>query len=118
MAIAAKASRPVVLADTQDNPGCGGTCDTTGLLEALVRHDAQGTAMCVLTDPAAAAAAHTAGQGAEHTHGLGGRSGPAAVLPLLGYFPAPRLSAGRIRRTGPPTGGGAVELARSNDVGG
>src|SRR3546814_4291807 len=39
MAIAAKASRPVVLADTQDNPGCGGTCDTTGLLEALVRHE-------------------------------------------------------------------------------
>ena len=30
MAIAAKAARPVVIADTQDNPGAGGNGDTTG----------------------------------------------------------------------------------------
>ena len=30
--------RPVVLADTQDNPGAGGNGDTTGLLDALIRH--------------------------------------------------------------------------------
>src|SRR3546814_16285411 len=76
MAIAAKASRPVVLADTQDNPGCGGPCETTGLLEALVRHDAQGTAMFVLTDPAASAPAHTAGAGAGDPIGPARRTRP------------------------------------------
>ena len=29
--------KPVVLADTQDNPGAGGNGDTTGLLTALIR---------------------------------------------------------------------------------
>jgi len=36
MAIAARASRPVVIADTQDNPGGGGNSDTTGMLRALL----------------------------------------------------------------------------------
>jgi microcystin degradation protein MlrC len=39
--LARKASRPVLLADTQDNPGCGATADTTGVLEALLRHGAE-----------------------------------------------------------------------------
>ncbi|TKA94253.1 M81 family metallopeptidase, partial [Cereibacter changlensis] len=34
--LAATAARPVVLADTQDNPGAGGDSDTTGMLRALV----------------------------------------------------------------------------------
>ena len=37
MRIAATARRPVVIADTQDNPGGGGHGDTTGLLAELVR---------------------------------------------------------------------------------
>jgi len=36
MSIAAGADRPVIIADTQDNPGAGGSADTTGLLFALV----------------------------------------------------------------------------------
>ena len=37
----AGASRPVVIADTQDNPGGGGDSDTTGMLRALVACGAQ-----------------------------------------------------------------------------
>ena len=33
--------RPVVIADTQDNPGAGGNSDTTGMLRALVGANAQ-----------------------------------------------------------------------------
>ena len=33
--------KPVVLADAQDNPGAGGTSDTTGLLAALVANGAR-----------------------------------------------------------------------------
>jgi len=110
MAIAATASRPVVIADTQDNPGCGGTCDTTGLLEALVRHDAQGVAMCVMCDPDAARAAHEAGEGAAVTLDLGGRHAIPGDSPFHGTFTVTRLSDGRFRTTGRSIPGRDVDL--------
>ena len=65
MRIAREATKPVVIADTQDNPGAGGTGDTTGMLAALVHNKAQGAVLGIFYDAAAAAAAHKAGQGAE-----------------------------------------------------
>ena len=38
MELAKSASKPIVIADTQDNPGAGGDSDTTGMLRALVRN--------------------------------------------------------------------------------
>src|SRR5699024_5347234 len=35
MRIAQQASRPVIIADAQDNPGAGGDSNTTGILRAL-----------------------------------------------------------------------------------
>ena len=40
MELAKSASKPIVIADTQDNPGAGGDSDTTGMLRALVRNKA------------------------------------------------------------------------------
>src|SRR6202166_475309 len=40
MELATRASKPVIIADTQDNPGAGGDSDTTGMLRALVRNNA------------------------------------------------------------------------------
>src|ERR1700730_10436307 len=40
MELAAHAKKPVVIADTHDNPGAGGDSDTTGMLRALVRNRA------------------------------------------------------------------------------
>ena len=105
MALAAKSTRPVVIADTQDNPGCGGTGDTTGMLEALVRNGAQNAALCVLTDPKAAAAAHAAGEGAEITIELGGCTPLPDVKPFRGTFRVTRLSDGRFLCKGPCVGG-------------
>ena len=110
MEIAQTASRPVVLADTQDNPGCGGTCDTTGLLEALVRHDAQGAAMCVMADADAARAAHEAGEGAKITVDLGGKHGPDGVAPFRGTFKVTALSDGTFTATGPCIGGRRINI--------
>jgi microcystin degradation protein MlrC len=70
LALAANATRPVVIADTQDNPGAGGDSNTTGLLHALL---AQGAgrkypgqvALGLLYDAAAGRAALEAGVGAE-----------------------------------------------------
>ena len=40
MELAKTANKPIVIADTQDNPGAGGDSDTTGMLRALVRDEA------------------------------------------------------------------------------
>ena len=110
MRIAETASKPVVIADTQDNPGCGGTCDTTGLLEALVRHGAQGTAMCVMWDADAAEAAHAAGEGARITVDLGGKHGPEGVTPYHGTFTVTALTDGRFVTTGRSIGGRRINI--------
>jgi len=104
------AGKPMVLADTQDNPGAGGTSDTVGLLEALVRGKAEGAALAVMWDPAAAAAAHTAGAGATLTLDLGGRSGAPGQRPFRGTFVVERLGDGRFVGTGPMWGGAQMNL--------
>jgi microcystin degradation protein MlrC len=71
-AMANASDKPVILADAQDNPGAGGTSDTTGLLEALVRNGARQAVIAVLYDPEVADMAHAAGVGAELETALGG----------------------------------------------
>jgi microcystin degradation protein MlrC len=101
MTIAATASRPVVIADTQDNPGGGGDSDTTGMLRALLACGAQEAAIGLMVDPAAAQAAHTAGVGAEIRIGLGGRSRVAGDAPLEATYRVEQLSDGRCQYGGP-----------------
>ncbi len=76
LAIAATASKPVVIADTQDNPGGGGPGDTTGLLRALLAANAKGAVIGALIDPTAADAAHAAGEGSATVIAIGGRQFP------------------------------------------
>ena len=101
MAIAATASRPVVIADTQDNPGGGGDSDTTGMLRALLACGAQDAALGLMVDPAAAAAAHAAGAGADITIGLGGHSGVAGDAPFEATYRVEQLSDGVCQYGGP-----------------
>lgn len=110
MLIAASARRPVLIADTQDNPGCGGSADTTGMLEALCRLDAQGAVVGALCDAESAAAAHQAGEGNSVSLALGGKSGPEGVMPFQATFRVTRLSDGRFTTTGPCVGGRTVDL--------
>ena len=92
---------PVVLADTQDNPGAGGNGDTTGLLAALLRHDAQDAALGMLIDPASALQAHALGEGNTAHFKLGEISGLPGHVPLAGEFTVERLGDGRFTCTGP-----------------
>jgi microcystin degradation protein MlrC len=101
MALAAAASRPVVIADTQDNPGGGGDSDTTGMLRALLACGAQQAAIGLMVDPAAAQAAHAAGVGAEIHIGLGGHSRVAGDAPLEATYRVEQLSDGRCQYGGP-----------------
>ncbi|MGH7156184.1 MAG: M81 family metallopeptidase, partial [Acetobacteraceae bacterium] len=72
--LVAEGRRPVVLADTQDNPGGGGHGDTTGLLAELVRQRAAGAVVCLINDDESAAACHSAGEDAVVKLSLGGKS--------------------------------------------
>lgn len=104
------ASGPVILADTQDNPGGGGHGDTTGLLAELIRQDAQGAVLAPMNDAEAAAACHAAGEGAEITLDLGGKSdgAPLRVTALI-----EKLSDGRFTLTGPMGRGNPADLGPS-----
>jgi len=93
-------SKPVVLADVQDNPGAGGTSDTTGLLEALINNQASGAVLAILYDPEVAHLAHQAGAGARIEVALGGKSGFEGVLPYRGRFEVEALGDGRFVFTG------------------
>jgi microcystin degradation protein MlrC len=113
MCIAAGASRPVVIADTQDNPGGGGDSDTTGMLRALVACGAADAAIGLIVDPAAAAAAHAAGAGADITIGLGGHSRVPGDAPFEATYRVEQLSDGYCRYDGPMLHGKESHLGPS-----
>jgi microcystin degradation protein MlrC len=93
--------RPVVLADTQDNPGAGGNGDTTGVLRALIEQNAPGAMLGLLIDPASAQRALEAGRGATAVFSLGGKSAIAGDAPLAGEFSVEAIGDGRFTCTGP-----------------
>ena len=108
--IARTASRPVVIADTQDNPGAGGDSDTTGMLRALVDHDAPRAALGMMVDHEAALAAHQAGVGASIDIALGGKSGIPGDAPFEAQFRVEQVGDGRFPGTGPMYGGARMDL--------
>jgi microcystin degradation protein MlrC len=112
MELAKSATRPIVIADTQDNPGAGGDSDTTGMLRALVRNKASG-ATGVIYDPQSASAAHAAGVGATVTLDLGGKSGISGDAPYKETFVVEKLSDGKFVASGPYYGGRDMDMGLS-----
>jgi microcystin degradation protein MlrC len=104
------AVKPVIIADTQDNPGVGGDSNTMGMVRALLRHRAQEAAVGVIWDPEAAAAAHRAGVGARIRLRLGGSASVPGDAPLEGEFEIAHLSDGHFRFDGPMLNGMQGEL--------
>jgi len=104
------AGRPIVLADSQDNPGGGADGNTTGLLRELVRQGAEAAALALLWDPAAAELAHLAGEGAELRLALGGHSRVPGDAPLEATYRVERLGDGRFTGTGPFYKGARMDL--------
>lgn len=103
--LAQQADKPVIIADTQDNPGVGGDSNTMGMVRALLRHSVQDAAVGVIWDADAAAAAHRAGVGARIELALAGRSGVPGDEPLRAAFEVEHLSDGRFRFDGPMMNG-------------
>lgn len=92
--------RPVILADTQDNPGGGGTADTTSLLKALHARRIERVLAGIVCDAEAAARAHAAGVGATLDLDLGGASG-GGETPFSARFSVEALGDGKFTATGP-----------------
>lgn len=123
--LAAAATKPVVIADTQDNPGAGGDSNTTGLLRALLAEGAGRrfpgvVALGLLHDPAAAAACCAAGIGAELPLTIGRAvptfDGGRSDAPLAGRFRVTAVSDGRVPMHGPMTAGNTAQLGPSAAV--
>jgi len=100
---------PVIMADTQDNPGGGGPGDTTEILRALAAAGADAL-VGLISDPAAAAAAHAAGEGAQIDLALGGKSGFPGSRPMRARFRVLRLGGGRFDATGRMLAGARMDL--------
>ena len=122
IALARDATAPVVIADTQDNPGAGGDANTTGLLHALLVADA-GTrlggavALGLLFDPDAARAACAAGVGATLPLALGRAvptwSGALTDPPVQAAVRVLAVSDGEVPLHGPMTAGATARLGPS-----
>ena len=120
--LAAGAHAPVVVADTQDNPGAGGDSNTTGMLHALL---AQGAGrrfpgqvvLGLLFDPDAARIACEAGVGADIDVALGTAvptsSGRPSDDPVSGRFRVRAVSDGVCTLKGPMMRGLTVRLGPS-----
>jgi microcystin degradation protein MlrC len=107
---AAPRGRPIILADTQDNPGGGGNADTMSLIKALVASNSRAVLAGVICDPEAAARAHAAGEGALVELQLGARAGTTGETPLAARYKVIALGDGRFTGTGPFYRGGRFEL--------
>lgn len=120
--VADSAARPVVLADTQDNPGAGGDSNTTGLLHALL---AQGAgqrfpgqvAFGMLYDEAAAERAHAVAVGGSFEGAIGTAvptfTGEHSDPPVQGRFTVKALSDGVCTLKGPMMTGLKTNLGLS-----
>lgn len=118
--IGARTGRPVILADTQDNPGAGGSCDTTGILRGLIEARAKAI-VALICDPAAARAAADAGEGADLVVAVGGKSPWSVEAPVLANWRVERVFAGLFENTGPVFHGivndiGPVVVLRTGQV--
>lgn len=118
--IATAPQKPVVLADVADNPGGGGSGDTTGLLHELVRRQVSGAAASIW-DPETVQQAIDVGVGNEGSFSIGGKAAPGAYgTPLEVHGHVAAISDGRFVGWGPVVRGQSVTCGPTVriDVGG
>ena len=101
---------PVVIADTQDNPGGGGDSNTLGMLRALIAAKAPDAVIGALCDARTAEAAHAAGVGARVAVSLGADPGWQGERPLEATATVRALGDGRFTATGPMFRGARMRL--------
>lgn len=93
--------QPIVLADGADNPGGGGPCDGTTILQKFIEADVQDAVIAVIADAESVARAIEAGVGNHVQLNVGGKTDAqhGAPIALTGYVKT--LSDGRYVLKGP-----------------
>jgi microcystin degradation protein MlrC len=93
--------KPLVIADTTDNPGGGGYGDTTGLLRAMLDAGLTNACFAPICDGEAVEAGRRAGQGNRVRLKLGGKIDPAFGRPIEAEGLVVKLSDGKFVHDGP-----------------
>ncbi len=105
---------PVVLADHGDNAGAGGNHDNMAVLAEVLRQGLSDVAVAPICDPEALAILIEAGEGAEVTLEVGGKTEAPAIglkrTPLLLSGRVARITEGRFTVTGPMMTGFTINL--------
>lgn len=101
---------PVILVDTQDNPGAGGNGDTTSIIKALIDARAEGVVAGLICDPVTASQAHSRGVGQQLRAAVGAKSGFPGETPIEADFRVEALGDGRFTGTGPFYLGSRMDL--------
>ena len=106
-------SFPIVLADGSDNPGGGGPCDGTTILQKFIESDVQDAVIAVIADPESVAQAVAAGVGNNVQLNVGGKTDTqhGAPVALTGYVKT--LSDGRFILKGPMGRGTVGNMGRT-----
>jgi len=106
-------AKPVVIADTQDNPGASGDSNTTGMLSALHRHQVKNGLIGLIVDPTVVQQAYQLGLGQHFYAQLGGTSGIAGDAPFSAKFKIKAYSDGKFSYGGPMMHGVEADIGPS-----
>lgn len=93
-------NRPLILAETQDNPGGGGDSDGVALVHECLRQGIASACIGLIHDPDVAAQAHAAGVGAEIEVVLGAKHNHLSGPPLVARVRVEALGDGHFAATG------------------
>jgi microcystin degradation protein MlrC len=92
--------QPLILAETQDNPGGGGDSDGMALVHEWLRQEAGSACIGLIHDPDVAMQAHAAGVGGQIDVVLGAKANR-ATAPLIARLRVEALGDGAFAATGP-----------------
>ena len=103
---------PVVIADTQDNPGAGGDATTTGLLRELLQRNIASSALAAMWSPEIVQTAVAAGRGETVTVTFAG-SETDGDGPFSGTFQVEEITDGKVHFDGPMMHGNELSVGPS-----
>ncbi len=104
---------PIVLADGADNPGGGGPCDGTTILQKFIDADVQDAVIAVIADPESVAQAVEAGVGNGVQLNVGGKTDTQHGYPVALTGLVKTLSDGRFIHKGPMGRGTTGNMGRA-----
>ena len=104
---------PIVLADGADNPGGGGPCDGTTILQKFIEANVQDAVIAVIADPESVSRTVNAGVGNSVQLNVGGKTDTQHGAPVTVTGSIKTLSDGRFTLKGPMGRGTAGNMGRT-----